>query len=93
MEVSFEGLQEFENTVPQKMKDKRRSKDKKVAKKQQKKLVENGKLHLVKTTVYWYIHPLLIVKKLCELENVSINFPCALLYVSFIHFYSFFFKY
>ena len=46
------------------------------------------------------VHSLLIDKDLCECQNISINFPCALLYASFIwrihffcksyHFYSYY---
>ncbi|GFG28589.1 hypothetical protein Cfor_10717 [Coptotermes formosanus] len=43
-EISFENLQEFYDTVPQEMKDKKRCKDKKNGKKQQRKKAEKGKL-------------------------------------------------
>jgi hypothetical protein len=43
IEISFENLKEFYDTVPQEMKDKKKSKDnKKCGKKQQKKKVEKG---------------------------------------------------
>jgi hypothetical protein len=41
-EISFENLQEFYDTVPQEMKDKKRCKDKKNGKKQQRKKAEKG---------------------------------------------------
>lgn len=41
-EISFENLQEFYDTVPQEIKDKKRCKDKKNCKKQQRKKVEKG---------------------------------------------------
>lgn len=41
-EISFENLQEFYDTVPQEIKDKKRCKDKRNGKKQQGKKVEKG---------------------------------------------------
>ena len=35
-------------------------------------------------SVFTYIYPLLINKDLFECQNISISFPCVLLYVSFI---------
>jgi hypothetical protein len=48
-EISFENLQEFCDTVPQEMKDKKKSKDsKKCGKKQQRRKVEKGmKIHFL----------------------------------------------
>lgn len=42
IEISFENLQEFYDTVPQEIKDKKRCKDKRNGKKQQRKKVEKG---------------------------------------------------
>lgn len=42
-EISFENLQEFYDTVPQEIKDKKRCKDKRNGKKQQRNKVEKGK--------------------------------------------------
>ena len=41
-EISFENLQEFYDTVPQEIKDKKRCKDKRNGKKQQRKKFEKG---------------------------------------------------